>query len=147
MAGQFRTVKCSVIIAAAPEAVFEALTVAEKLAGWWPSAAETEPKPGGKVLLIWSKNKNRNDASNRCETQFTTFDPPRQVTYWSVTFTLEPLDGGNTKVTISDNECPADDAGLISVALTWGSLRLNLKTYVERGLDMRSDRGFGAWGA
>ena len=144
MAQEFKTVKCSVVIAAPPEAVFEALTVADKLASWWPPAAETDPRPGGKVVLWWTKDTSNPKPSNRCETSFSTFDPPNEVTYWSVTFTLQPLNG-KTRVTITDTECPADD-GIISVALTWGALRLNLKSYLERGIDMRSSTGFGSWG-
>jgi len=141
---KFKTVECSVVIAASPKRVFEALTVADKLAAWWPPAAETDPRLGGKVVLWWTKEKSTANPANRSETTFTTFDPPREVSYWGTTFTLKPL-GDRTQVTITDRECPADD-GIISVALTWGALRLNLKTYIERGFDMRSSTGFGRWG-
>lgn len=145
MDSKFKTVECSVVIDAPVERVFEALTVGEKLAAWWPRAAETEPKLGGKVVLWWTKDTSNPSPSNRNETSFTTFDPPREVTYWGTTFTLKPL-GNRTLVTISDRECP-DDNGIISVALTWGALRLNLKMYIELGLDMRPKSGFnGHWG-
>lgn len=131
------------MIAAAPKVVFEALTVAEKLSAWWPPAAETDPKLGGKVVLVWSTSNPT--GANRSEATFTTFDPFREVTYWNVTFTLEPF-GAGTKVTITDTDCPADD-GIISVAVAWGSLRLNLKSYIEHGIDMRPKSGVsGCWG-
>ncbi|MBI3828302.1 MAG: SRPBCC domain-containing protein [Planctomycetes bacterium] len=146
MADKFKSVKCTVVIDAPPKKVFEAITVANQLAGWWPSAAETDPRPGGKVVLWWTKDTANPTPSNHCATTFSSFKPPHEVTYWSVTFTLEPL-GNRTKVTIDDKECPVDD-GIISVALTWGALRLNLKSYVERGIDMRASTGFGGpWGA
>ena len=145
MSQKFKNVKCTVVIAAPPQKVFDAITVADQLAGWWPPAAETEPRPGGKVVLWWTKDTANPKPSNRSESTFSSFNPPHEVTYWAVTFTLESM-GDKTKVTIDDKECPADD-GIISAALTWGSLRLNLKSYVERGIDMRASSGFqGCWG-
>jgi uncharacterized protein YndB with AHSA1/START domain len=146
MADKFKSVKCSVVIAAPPQRVFEAITVADQLASWWPSAAETDPRPGGKVVLWWNSDKANATPANRSESTFSSFNPPHEVTYWGTTFTLEPV-GDKTKVIIDDKECPADD-GIISVALTWGALRLNLKSYVERGIDMRGGGKFGSvWGS
>ncbi len=123
-------VDCSVLIAAPPPVIFEAITIGEKLATWWPRAAETEPRPGGKVILFWKKT----DLSNRAESTFKVYKPPYEVSYWGATFTLSDVNG-KTKVRIVDDEVPAE--GLASVAQAWGALRLNLKTVLEFGIDLR----------
>ena len=36
-----------------PEVVFDHLTVADLLVTWWPTHAETDPRPGGSYRLHW----------------------------------------------------------------------------------------------
>ncbi len=52
-----RSIENSVTIKASPEAVFRALTEGKELARWFPSSAESDPRPGGAFKFTF-KNEN-----------------------------------------------------------------------------------------
>ena len=53
MSGNKSFIKQSVSIKKPREVVFKALTQANELMSWFPSRAESDPQPGGKLKLFW----------------------------------------------------------------------------------------------
>lgn len=124
------TVQDAISIQASPEQVFKALTEGPRLAAWWPKSAESEPRPGGALTLVWF-----NDSTMK--TRFDTFVEHREVGYAFYTehlrFTLAP-NGEGTDLAI-EHRCDKDAE--VHVAQSWGFLKANLKVYLELGKDLR----------
>lgn len=117
-------------IACPPPWVFAALTKADELAGWWPKAAESEPRLGGKLVFTWF-------SGGTLATRFTGFEADRAVAFEfgreHVELVVEPEQGG-TRFRVR-HRCPG--ASAIHVAQAWGFLKASLKAYLEAGFDVR----------
>ncbi len=115
----------------------------DKLVRWWPRAAESDPRPGGKLLLWWSADTSDRSISNHCETVFRTFDPPNKVSFlmWEspTSFRIDSVEG-KTRLRLTDEGAYGDSAA--DVARTWGFLMANLKAYLQFGVDLRSPNGW-----
>ena len=117
-------------IACPPAWVFAAVTRPQELAGWWPKAAEADPRLGGRLVFTWF-------AGGTLETRFTRFEPDHAVAFEfgreHVELELAPEQGG-TRFRVR-HRCP--HAGAIHVAQAWGFLKASLKAYLEAGFDVR----------
>ena len=122
----------SIWIKTTPARLFNALSVGSELAHWWPLAAESDPKPGGKIVLTWFNGSTM-------ESRFETFIPEKEVAYpfytEKLSFTLTPEKDG-TKVAVR-HQCDGDSA--IHVSQCWGRLTAYLKCWIEHGIDLHRD--------
>lgn len=125
------TVEDSIWIHAAPERVFAALVDAGELVRWWPMAAESDPKPGGRLVLTWF-------SGGTLTTTFETFAPGGEVAFAfhdeHVRLTLRTERDGS-RVTVI-HRCRTE--GAVHVAGAWGFLKANLKSAIEHGIDLRT---------
>lgn len=143
----------------APAAVvFQALSDAAELVHWFPTAAETDPRPGGVYRFFFESPEHPEPGETR-EGTFLDVQPNKRLSYtWHA-----PLDppgeepgGPETKVEFALNE----KAGVTDLVLThsgfgygagwdrsleehserWAFFVLNLRSYLERGTDARVRR-------
>jgi uncharacterized protein YndB with AHSA1/START domain len=123
-------VEDTISIKAPAARVFKALTEGDEIARWWPKAAQSDPKPGGKLVLTWFND-------SKMESKFEKFVPNKEVAYpfyiEHLSFTLNEKDGA-TELLIR-HECGQDAA--LHVSSAWGFLKANLKCYIEKGWDLR----------
>jgi uncharacterized protein YndB with AHSA1/START domain len=139
----------SVLVLAAPQTVFEALTAASRLPRWFVSRAETDPRAGGAFTLAWEFA----DASQNGQQQgrFAEVIPGQKVSYpWQaspapapltlVTFTLAP-EGAGTRVRLTHTGFGVGEAGRTAMGHhsgPWDFYLANLKSYLETGVDNRA---------
>jgi uncharacterized protein YndB with AHSA1/START domain len=133
-------------IEAPPEAVFRALTDADELPRWFPSAAESDPRTGGRFSYRFQF-----DDASRNHTYAGEYEDViavERVRYpWrgelgetTVELRLAPADGA-TQVTLSHTgwgEGEEWDAARAMHEEGWAFFLANLKTYLERGEDARA---------
>jgi uncharacterized protein YndB with AHSA1/START domain len=128
----------------APRAkVFRALTDAQTLMQWFPSKAESDPRPGGKLALGWEFKQAEQNGTQT--TQFVDVQPEEHLSYaWNggpgaehtlVTFDLAS-DGDQTTVNLKHGGWPVGDAGQALIErhdMPWSFYMANLKSYLEAG--------------
>jgi uncharacterized protein YndB with AHSA1/START domain len=134
----------SVDVDAEPERVWRALVdpalVARYLHG---TAMETDWAVGGPI--VWRGEWEGKPYEDKGEVL--AFDPPRRlaVTHWSpltgapdtpenrnhVTYDLEPLDGGRTRLTLTHGNSPSTDAAEGMIENGWRPVLQDLKQVVE----------------
>jgi uncharacterized protein YndB with AHSA1/START domain len=140
------TIRLSTTVAAAPGAVFRALTDADELARWFPSSAESEPRTGGRFTYRFEfDDASRNHTYSGAYHEVTSDE---RVSYpWQgrlgttrVDFTLTPSDEGtHVKLVHSGWGKGADwDEAVEMHRQGWGAFLDNLKSYLETGEDRRS---------
>jgi len=132
------------------EIVFKALTNADELMRWFPSRAESDPKPGGKLKLFFDFT----DASQngKQEEKYVEVVENEKFSYtWTVregsvptmvTFQLKEMNG-ETSVELdhSTSHEGADEKKLFDGhSNQWGFFLMNLKGYLEAGMDMRKEK-------
>jgi uncharacterized protein YndB with AHSA1/START domain len=84
-----------VLIEAAREQVWAALTDAEHIAGWFGDTAEMDPRPGGKAVFGWRGQGTHHAVVQRVE-------PPGFLSYrWARDTDAEPAEGNSTLVEFS----------------------------------------------
>jgi uncharacterized protein YndB with AHSA1/START domain len=143
-----RTIEHTVTVDAPPEAVFRALTDASELERWFPSAAESDPRPGGAYTyrFEFEQDTSRN---HTYEGTYTDFETPGRVAYdWrtnagptTVDFRVKPS-GDGSEVALSHTGWDAHtDEGVEEFRQGWGGFLANLKAYLEGGEDMRQGMG------
>jgi uncharacterized protein YndB with AHSA1/START domain len=143
-------------IRAPAAAVFKALTDAAELVHWFPSVAETDPRPGGTYRFRFDSAEHPEQSQTR-EGTFLDVHPSKRLSYtWRA-----PLDppgeeagGPETKVEFALNE----KVGVTDLVLThsgfgygtgwdrsfedhserWAVYVLNLRSYLEHGTDARA---------
>lgn len=142
--------KHSQTIAKPKELVFKAMTQADELIRWFPSRAESDPRAGGELKLFF----NFTDASQngRQEEKYLEVVANEKFSYtWMVregsiptmvTFTLKEADGETTvDLDHSTTHEGADEKKLHDGhAMQWGFFLMNLKGYLEAGMDMRAEK-------
>jgi uncharacterized protein YndB with AHSA1/START domain len=139
----------TVTVRATPEAVFRALTSAEVLQRWFPTRAQTDPRPGGEFQYGWdfadaAQNGTQKGHYVDCvpgsKVSYTWEagqNPARQTT---VTFTIKP-DGDQTTVSLAHTDFgpgPEGEKLRDYHAGPWTFYMSNLKTYLESGVDNRA---------
>jgi uncharacterized protein YndB with AHSA1/START domain len=141
----------------APAAVvFRALTEAAELVHWFPTGAETDPRPGGAYRFRFESAEQPEQSRTR-EGTFLDVQPNKRLSFsWSAPLDLPGGDAGapQTKVEFALSE----KAGVTDLVLThsgfgygagwdrsferhseeWAFYVLNLRSYLERGTDARS---------
>ncbi len=151
-------------IRAPAAAVFKALTDAGELVRWFPTSAESDPRPGGAYRFHFESA----EAPERSRThagQFLEVAPPKRVSFtWRAPLAGQAPDaadapetrvefvlaekGGQTEVVLTHSGFGhgADwDRALEEHAEGWGYFVMNLRSYLERGIDTRArDRGLSA---
>lgn len=142
--------KHSITIAKSKDVVFKALTQADELIRWFPSRAESDPKAGGNLKLFFDFA----DASQngKQEENYVDVAPNEKFSYtWMVkdgsvptmvTFQLKEMNG-ETIVDLdhSTSHDGADEKKLHDGhAMQWGFFLMNLKGYLEAGMDMRKEK-------
>jgi len=129
-------------------AVFAALSQADQLVRWFPTRAEADPRPGGRIMLAFDFM----DASQngKQDGMFIDVVPNERLSYtWpadsvptTVAFALSE-DGGETRVSLdhwTDQE-GADEKKLHDHhADQWKFFMMNLKGYLEAGIDARAEK-------
>jgi len=132
-------------VGAPRERVFRALTDARELERWFPSRAESDPRPGGGFHYSWEFP----DAPEKDHVQkgaYASVEPGRRVAYpWSVggtptdvDFTLEN-DGDGTRVRMVHGGWTPDIEGAREQHVQgWQMFLSNLKTVLEGGSDVRA---------
>lgn len=142
--------KHSVAIMKSKAEVFTALSKADELIRWFPSRAESDPKPGGKIKLFFDFT----DASQNGvqEGEYVEVVPNEKVSYtWlvadgsvltTVTFFLKESSGETTiDLDHSTTQADADEKKLHDGhANQWGFFLMNLKGYLEAGMDLRKEK-------
>ena len=141
-------IKQSVVVKASPEVVFKALTQADELARWFPTRAESDPRAGGKIKLVWEFADASQNGSQ--EGVYVEVVPNEKFSYtWTadtvptlVTFTLSESDGETTvDLEHSTSHDGADEKKLHDDhADQWGFFLMNLKGYLEAGADLRAEK-------
>lgn len=142
--------KHSLTIAKSKEVVFKALTQSGELTRWFPSRAESDPTPGGNLKLFFDFT----DASQngKQEEKYVDVVANERFSYtWMVkedsvptlvTFQLKELNGETTVDLVhSTSDEGADEKKLHDGhAMQWGFFLMNLKGYLEAGMDMRKEK-------
>lgn len=138
-------IRHAVLVRAPPEKIWQALTTAEGLDGWFTTGAEVDPGPGGSIRFRWRdwgpEKITTEDGGPVLEA-----DPPRRFVFgWHedldgdgtrVEFTLKEVDEG-TIVRVIDEGYPDSLEGLelfMDCAAGWGEALTLLKFYVEHGV-------------
>jgi uncharacterized protein YndB with AHSA1/START domain len=148
MSNNHSFVQQTVTIKSSPEVVFKALTQADELMRWFPTRAESDPRPGGKFKLTWEfANANENGAQ---QGEYVEVVPNRKLSYtWTaesiptlVTFNLNEADGETiVELDHSSMRDGADHEKLHDMhANQWGFFMMNLKSYLEAGMDLRKEK-------
>lgn len=142
--------KHSLTIAKSKEVVFNALTQANELTRWFPSRAESDPKPGGALKLFWDFTDASHNGSQ--DGKYVELVSNEKVSYtWLVTEGAVPtlvtilLKEANGETTLdlehSTSHTGADEKKLHDGhAMQWGFFLMNLKGYLEAGMDMRAEK-------
>jgi uncharacterized protein YndB with AHSA1/START domain len=151
-----RTLQKRLAIRAPASAVWKALTEAGELARWFPTSAECDARPGGAYRFHF-ESATSPGASHDRSGQFLDVVPPKRLSFtWRA-----PL-----AETATDAEAPetrvefalVEKGGLTDIVLThtgfgyggdwdrsferhserWGFYVMNLRSYLERGVDTRA---------
>lgn len=143
-----RSIDLSTEIQAAPEMVFRALVDAGELVRWFPSRAESDPRPGGafEYAYEFEDDPSRNHTYSG---RYRDVRPNERVTYpWNgklgtteVEFGLAPA-GNGTEVTLRHSGWGTGADWNESLELHrqgWGFFLGNLKAYLEGGDDARPE--------
>jgi uncharacterized protein YndB with AHSA1/START domain len=130
------------------DVVFKTLTDADELTRWFPTRAESDPRAGGKIKLVWEFTDVSQNGSQ--EGEYVEVIPNTKLSYtWTadsiptlVTFSLTEADGETTvDLEHSTSHVDADEKKLHDDhANQWGFFMMNLKGYLEAGMDMRAEK-------
>ncbi len=148
MSNTNRFVTQTVVIKSPQKNVFKALTQADELVRWFPTRAESDPRPGGKLKLFWDFADASQNGSQ--EGEYVEVVPNKKLSYtWTadsiptlVTFALSETNGETTiDLEHSTAQEDADEKKLHDDhANQWGFFLMNLKGYLEAGTDLRKEK-------
>jgi uncharacterized protein YndB with AHSA1/START domain len=141
-------IKQSVTIKSPRNVVFNALTDADELMRWFPTRVESDPRPGGKFRFVWEfANPNENGSQ---EGEYVEVVRNEKLSYtWTagsvptlVTFVLSEANNETTvELDHASTQAGADEKKLHDDhANQWGFFLMNLKSYLEAGVDMRKEK-------
>ena len=123
-------IRDSIWIQAPPARVFRALTEGAELAMWWPKAAHSEARSGGKLHMTWFDG-------GEMSTTFSEWTPNELVGYpfYSERLRFELRENKQGTDLAIVHQCGHEDS--IHIAQSWGFLKANLKSVIESGRDLR----------
>jgi len=138
-------VRCSILIRAAPELVYDAFATAEGVDGWFTSGANVDARPGGQIIFRWREwgpeSYNGEDGGPVLEA-----DRPRRFAFqWhtdnpsydtTVELDIESTERG-TVVHLREHgfqDTPGGRKKLLENASGWGEALALWKFYVEHGV-------------
>jgi len=141
-------VKQTVVIKSPQEVVFRALTNADELIRWFPTRVESDPRPGGKFKFAWEFANASENGSQAGE--YVEVVPNSMLSYtWQAdtipTLVSIQLSEANGETTLDLDHASlqegADGDKLHEMhANQWGFFLMNLKGYLEAGMDMRKEK-------
>jgi uncharacterized protein YndB with AHSA1/START domain len=141
-----RTIDLSTEIHAAPEAVFRALVEADELVRWFPTRAESDPRPGGAFAYTFDFGDPEKD--HLSEGQYREVVPDERVSYgWKaplgpteVEFRLRPSNGGTELRLLHSGwgDSAEWEQSQENHRQGWSFFLANLKAYLEGGEDGRA---------
>ena len=141
-------IKQDVTIKSPINVVFKALTEAEELMKWFPTRVESDPRSGGKFKFEWEFTDASQNGTQ--EGEYVDVIPNEKLTYtWTaksiptlVTFVLtESEEEKKVALDHSTAQNGADEKMLRDEhADQWGFFLMNLKGYLEAGMDMRNEK-------
>jgi len=148
MSNQNSFIQQTVVIQKPQADVFRALTDADELMGWFPTRVESDPRVGGKYKFAWEfANASENGSQ---EGEYVEFAPNSLVSYtWKAeavpTLVTLHLSESNGETTLeldhaSLQEGADQDKLRADHASQWGFFLMNLKSYLEAGMDMRKEK-------
>ncbi len=126
-------------IDAAPDVVFDAINSAAGNRAFWTDQTEYEPAEGSVAVFSFGPN---------AETQFrfevTSIDRPHRLVWncvggppeWqptSIVWTLEPAEGGGTRVRFEHRGWASADGELAACTYTWARILMALDEYARTG--------------
>jgi len=148
MSSNNNAIEQNVTIEASKATVYEALTDPNGLIRWFPTQAESDPRPGGKLRLEWEFADA--DQNGFQEGTYQEVIANKMITYpWragevptTVAFTLEEAEGETTVNLVHSGFGSAEDAEGLRAAHDgpWSFYMFNLKSYLEQGVDMRTEK-------
>jgi len=141
-------VKQTVVIKSPQEVVFKALTNADELMRWFPTRVESDPRPGGKFNFAWEFANASENGSQAGE--YVEVVPNRMLSYTWQADTIPTLVSIQLSEANGETTLDLDHASLQEGvdgdklhemhANQWGFFLMNLKGYLEAGLDMRKEK-------
>jgi uncharacterized protein YndB with AHSA1/START domain len=141
-----RSFDLSTEIDAAPEAVFRALVEADELVRWFPSGAQSDPRPGGAFSYAFDFGDPERDHVS--EGTYREVVPGERVSYgWKaplgateVEFRLRPANGGTELRLTHSGWGEGDDwaQSMENHREGWTFFLGNLEAYLEGGQDGRA---------
>jgi uncharacterized protein YndB with AHSA1/START domain len=142
-----RTIELSTEIEAPPEVVFRALVEADELVRWFPSRAESDPRPGGAFTYDFDfADESQNHTSSG---SYRDVQPNEKVSYpWKaplgptdVEFALRPANGGTELRLVHSGWGEGEEwaKSMENHRQGWSFFLGNLKAYLEGGEDGRSE--------
>jgi len=144
--GENHTVHQHITVQAPADEVYQALTEADKLEGWFPSQVRSDPRQGGSYRFEFQYPEEGKGGTQ--EGKYLAVEPGQQVSYtWKaggnetrVVFTLTPL-GEKTEVDLQHTgfgSSPEAEKVRDMHGDVWNAYMTNLKSYLETGEDKRT---------
>jgi len=141
-------VKQTVAIKSPQGVVFKALTNADELMRWFPTRVESDPRPGGKFKFAWEfANASENGSQ---EGEYVEVVPHSMLSYTWQAETIPTLVSIRLSESNGETILDLDHASLQEGAdgnklhemhaNQWGFFLMNLKGYLEAGMDMRKEK-------
>lgn len=123
----------SILILTTEEIVFNTLTDSEQLSKWWPKSAISEPMKNGKLIFYWFNE-------SEIEKHYKSFVKNKEVSFgFGTEFVLIKLYSVDDKVKVDVCHSKINPGkysdSLIHIAQSWTLLLINLKAYIEYGID------------
>lgn len=135
----------STLVRAEPEEVYDAITTAKALDGWFTEGAEVEPREGGHIKFRW-RNWGADKVSSDDGGPVIEADRPRRFVYkWfpageeystTVEMDFEPVEEG-TIIRLREygyRDDPRSRRAMLACATGWGEALTLLKFYVEHNI-------------
>ena len=115
--------------------VYQAITQAEGIKGWWTVNNDLKPKVGSRATFDFGYGSLVFDVIQLRENEHVTWQEVETMPDWqgtNVTFDLEATDKG-TKLHFGHRNFATDDGSFASTSWNWAYFLFNLKSYVETG--------------
>lgn len=134
-----------IIVRVKPETVYDALTTAEGLDGWFTSGASIDAKPGGKLVFRW-KNWGPSNYTGELGGPVLEAERPRRFVFqWpvdsgsyltTVEIDIEPhVEGTLVRLVESGYDTGPDSIrDMLNRAAGWSQALLLMKMYLEHGI-------------
>ena len=130
------------LIKAPREKVYDAMTTAEGLDGWFTKGSTVDRKPGGKIIFRW-KDWGPEKQNSEAEAPIVEVKVPERFVFkwWEDHYTTIEMDFEETKegtiVTVKEYGYQYNEEGhrrCLECATGWGEALTLLKFYVEHGI-------------